>query len=75
MALLTGLDVLILDALRVRPHITHLSLDESIAISRELAPRRTIFTHISHDLGHERTNAQLPSGMELGYDGLRVPLT
>jgi phosphoribosyl 1,2-cyclic phosphate phosphodiesterase len=75
MTLLAGLDVLVLDALRIRPHVTHLSLDESIAIARELAPRRTVFTHISHDLGHERTNAQLPRGMELGYDGLRFPLT
>jgi phosphoribosyl 1,2-cyclic phosphate phosphodiesterase len=75
MALLTGLDVLVLDALRIKPHVTHLSLDESIEIARQLAPRRTIFTHISHDLGHEQTNAHLPAGMELGYDGQRVPLT
>jgi len=75
MALLTGLDVLVLDALRIKPHVTHLSLDESIEIARQLAPRRTIFTHISHDLGHEQTNAHLPPGMELGYDGQRVPLT
>jgi phosphoribosyl 1,2-cyclic phosphate phosphodiesterase len=75
MALLTGLDVLVLDALRHRPHITHLSLGESIEIARQLAPRRTIFTHIGHDLGHALTSAQLPPGMELGYDGLRFPLT
>jgi phosphoribosyl 1,2-cyclic phosphate phosphodiesterase len=75
MALLQGLDVLILDALRTRPHITHLSLDEAITISRELMPRRTVFTHMSHDLGHAATNARLPAGMELGYDGMRVPLT
>ena len=75
MALLAGLDVLVLDALRHRPHITHLSLGESIEIARQLAPRRTIFTHICHDLSHERTNAQLPHGMELGYDGMRLPLT
>ncbi len=75
MALLAGLDVLVLDALRYKPHVTHLSLDESVEIARQLGPRRTIFTHICHDLGHERTNAQLPAGMELGYDGLRVPLT
>ena len=75
MALLQGLDVLILDALRTRPHITHLSLDEAIAISRELKPRRTVFTHMSHDLGHAATNARLPAGMELGYDGMSVPLT
>jgi phosphoribosyl 1,2-cyclic phosphate phosphodiesterase len=75
LALLTGLDVLILDALRYRPHVTHLSLDEAVAIARQLQPRRTIFTHMSHDLGHAETNAKLPAGMELGYDGMRIPLT
>lgn len=75
LALLSGLDVLILDALRYRPHVTHLSLDEAVAIARQLQPRRTIFTHMSHDLGHAETNAKLPAGMELGYDGLRIPLT
>lgn len=75
MELLAGLDVLILDALRPRPHVTHFSLDEAIEVARRLQPKRTIFTHIAHDLGHAATNARLPPGMELGYDGQRVPLT
>jgi len=75
MARLEGLDVLIIDALRIRPHVTHFSLDEAIEVARRLKPKKTIFTHISHDLGHARTNAMLPSGMELGYDGQRIPLT
>ena len=75
MRLLTGLDVLILDALRERSHVTHFSLPEAIAVAEELQPKRTIFTHISHDLGYEATNAKLPAGMELGWDGLRIPLT
>jgi phosphoribosyl 1,2-cyclic phosphate phosphodiesterase len=74
MALLQGLDVLVLDALRYRPHPTHFSLEEAIAVARQLAPRRTLFTHICHDLEHEAVNASLPPGMELAYDGLRVPL-
>jgi phosphoribosyl 1,2-cyclic phosphate phosphodiesterase len=72
---LRGLDVLIIDALRHRPHITHFSLEEAIAVARQLEPKRTIFTHMCHDLGHAATNATLPAGMELGYDGQRVPLT
>jgi phosphoribosyl 1,2-cyclic phosphate phosphodiesterase len=75
MALLEGLDVLVLDALRHRPHVTHFSLGEAIAIAEKLKPKRTIFTHIAHELGHEATNLALPAGMELGYDGLRLPLT
>jgi phosphoribosyl 1,2-cyclic phosphate phosphodiesterase len=72
--LLEGLDVLILDALRPRPHATHFSLEEAVAIARRLGARQTLFTHMSHELEHEATNAALPSGMELAYDGLRIPL-
>lgn len=73
--LLEGLDVLILDALRHRPHVTHFGLDEAIAVARKLAPRRTLFTHMAHELEHVSTMSILPPGMELAYDGLRVPLT
>jgi phosphoribosyl 1,2-cyclic phosphate phosphodiesterase len=74
-ACLEGLDVLILDALRIRPHPTHFSLDEAIETARRVGARRTLFTHMAHDLEHVATNARLPAGMELAYDGLRVPLT
>ena len=72
MELLTGLDVLILDALRPRGHATHFSLEQAVEVARELAPRQTYFTHMSHELEHEATNAALPAGMELAYDGLRI---
>ena len=72
---LEGLDVLILGALRHRPHPTHFSLDEAVEMARQLQPRRTYFTHVSHELDHDATNAALPPGMELAYDGLRIPLT
>lgn len=72
MNLLTGLDVLVLGALRHRPHPTHFTVAESLEIVNRLRPRRTYFTHICHDLDHEPTNATLPDGVELAYDGLRV---
>src|SRR4029079_4082099 len=59
MAKLQGLDVLIIDALRHRPHVTHFSLEQAIAIAEQLRPKRTIFTHVCHDLGHAQTNATL----------------
>ena len=74
-ALLQDLDVLILDALRPRPHPTHFSLDEAIAVARQLRPKRTLFTHMSHDIEHEGVSAMLPPGIELAYDGLRIFLT
>ncbi len=73
-SLLEGLDVLVLDALRDRPHVTHFSLDEAIDVVRHLKPQRAIFTHICHELEHVATNARLPVGIELGYDGMRFPL-
>lgn len=72
--LLEGLDVLILDALRHRAHPTHLNVEGAIEIVQRVKPKRAFFTHIAHDLDHERTNADLPPGMELAYDGLQIPL-
>ena len=72
---LTGLDVLILDALRPRGHATHFSLEEAIEVARQLKPRQTYFTHMSHELEHEATNASLPPGMALAHDGMRIDLT
>jgi len=72
---LRGLDVLVLDCLRREPHVTHFGLEQSLAVAADLAPRRTLLTHISHDFDHEAINATLPPGVELAYDGQVVPLT
>ena len=72
---LDGLDVLILDALRSRPHVSHYSLEQAVEVAQRLQPKRTFFTHMCHDLEHAATNATLPPGMELAYDGLRFNLT
>jgi phosphoribosyl 1,2-cyclic phosphate phosphodiesterase len=68
--LLDGVRTVILDALRHRPHSTHFSVSEALAVSARLGAERTYFTHICHDLGHAETNAHLPAGVELAYDGL-----
>lgn len=69
-ALLTDLEVLILDALRRRPHPTHFNLEQAVEEARRIGAKRTYFTHIAHELGHAETNAALPAGMALAYDGL-----
>lgn len=71
-ALLRGLDVLFLDALRRKPHPTHSTVENSLAISREIGARQTYFTHISHDLPHQATNDSLPTNVQLSYDGLKL---
>jgi phosphoribosyl 1,2-cyclic phosphate phosphodiesterase len=70
MELLRGLDDLILSALRDKPHPMHSTVANSLEIVRLLEPRRAWFTHISHDLPHEETNARLPENVRMGYDGL-----
>ena len=72
--LLTGLDVLVIDALRERPHPTHFSLADAVEATKRMAPGRAYFTHMCHDLGHAATNAMLPPGLELAYDGLVLTL-
>ena len=68
--LLEGVETLVIDALRDRPHTTHFSIDEAVAASARIGPRRAYFTHTCHDLGYAETNARLPEGVELAYDGL-----
>lgn len=69
---LAGLDVLVLDALRHRPHPTHYTVAEALEVVGRVQPRRTLFTHICHDLPHAATNATLPQGVELAFDGLTM---
>jgi phosphoribosyl 1,2-cyclic phosphate phosphodiesterase len=70
--LLQDLDILFLDALRHKPHPTHSTVENSLSIVEKLKPKRTFFTHISHDLPHGETNRQLPAGVQLAYDGLKL---
>jgi phosphoribosyl 1,2-cyclic phosphate phosphodiesterase len=69
---LQGLDVLFLDALRYKPHPTHSTVDRSVKTVEKLVPRRAFFTHISHDLAHERAESLLPPNVRLAFDGLEI---
>lgn len=73
-ALLHGLALLVLDALRPEPHATHFHLERAVAEARRIGARRTYFTHLCHLLGHRRTERNLPPGIRLAYDGLRLSL-
>jgi phosphoribosyl 1,2-cyclic phosphate phosphodiesterase len=68
--LVDGVDTLVIDALREKKHPTHFNVEEAVAAVKRIAPRRAYFTHMAHDLGYAETNARLPAGMELAYDGL-----
>ncbi len=72
--LLHDLDTLVLGVLRHEPHETHFCLSEGVEIVERLRPRRAYFTHIAHKLGHQATNACLPEGVRLAWDGLQLSL-
>jgi len=72
--LLQDLEVLILDALRPRPHPTHLTVEQALRVMERLRVRKGYCTHIAHELGHEETNALLPPHVRLAYDGLQLEI-
>lgn len=72
---LRGVEVLVVNALRFAPHDSHWNIDEALAIIRTVGPQRAYLTHSSHEIGlYAVTNAQLPEGVELAYDGLEIEL-
>ncbi len=73
--LLQGLDTLVLDALRPEPHPTHFHLDQAIEVARNLGAKQTWFTHCSCRIDYPTVNASLPPGIQIAYDGLKIPLT
>ncbi|NLN12018.1 MAG: MBL fold metallo-hydrolase [Acidobacteria bacterium] len=73
--LLAGLEVLILGALRYRPHPTHFSIGEAVAVAARIGARRTFFTHLAHDVDHAAPALPLPPGVAFGHDGLELDLS
>ncbi len=75
MDLLGELDVLVVSALRVEPHKTHLNIDEALALVNQIKPKKAYFTHISHLLGfHDQVEEKLPKNIHLAYDTLKITL-
>lgn len=72
--LLDDLEVLVLDALRDRPHPTHYTIDEAVDVARQIGARRTYLVHMTHTVPHAETNARLPDGIALAYDGLELDI-
>jgi phosphoribosyl 1,2-cyclic phosphate phosphodiesterase len=67
-----GLDVLIIDALRPRPHPTHLSFEQALGLIARIKPKRAFFTHLSHDVKHADIERDLPPNVRVLYDGLQI---
>ncbi len=71
-ALLKGVDTLVINALRERPHPTHLSFADALALIEQIGPRRAYLVHLSHETSHVDASALLPEGVEVAYDGLTI---
>jgi len=72
--LLKNLDILVVSALRHKPHPSHATVEQAIAWARRIGARQTFLTHIAHELSHEETNRSLPPDIRLAYDGLTLPV-
>ena len=71
---LAGVEVLVIDALRHKPHPTHMRLEEALETAAAIGAQQTLLTHLCHDLPHAETEETLPAGVRIAYDGLRLTL-
>ena len=69
-----GVRQLIVDALRHKPHPTHMCVADALAVAEKVRPERAWFTHLCHDLGHAKTEAALPPGAGVAFDGMKIEL-
>ena len=72
LALLEGVEYLVIDGLRLTPHKTHFNLTQAVAMAQRIGARQTWLTHLSHEVDHTRHEKELPAGIALAYDGLRI---
>ena len=71
---LRGLEVLIISALRYKPHPAHLNVEQAVEVAKELNPGLTVFTHMGHELDYDILSKELPDGVVPAYDGMVLDL-
>ena len=73
-AALAGIELWIVDCMRREPHPTHSHLAKTLAWIERVKPRRAVLTHMDQSLDYRELQAELPAGVEPGYDGLAIEL-
>ena len=68
------MDVLIIDALRQKPHAAHFSVDQALEQIEKIKPKQAVFTHMGHELDYDEVNSRLPDNIIPAYDGLEFNL-
>ena len=72
---LKGVEVLVVNALRFKPHDSHFCVDDAVALVGEIRPQRALLTHLSHEIGlHATSRERLPEGVELAWDGMEIEI-
>jgi len=74
LGLCRGADLVVIDALRIRPHPTHMNFAEAIPVLREIGAGRSLVIHLCHEVSHAQAGQLLPGGMAPAYDGLQIEL-
>lgn len=73
--LLQGVNTLVINALRIQEHPTHMNLHDTLNVINEVRPKRAYLTHLSHDMGlHARVSLMLPEGVSIAHDGQSIDL-
>jgi len=72
--LISGVEVLIIDGLRDQPHPTHLTVSGAIEVARAVAARRSFLTHLTHEKSHVERTREMPPGVEIAFDGLKIDI-
>jgi phosphoribosyl 1,2-cyclic phosphate phosphodiesterase len=70
--LLRGVEVLVLGALRQKPHPSHFTVDEAVSAGTKVGAKRTILTHLSHSIDYAKDRLTLPEGFEFAFDGMEI---
>ncbi|MCF6178355.1 MAG: GPMC system MBL fold metallohydrolase [Geopsychrobacter sp.] len=70
--LLDGVEILVIDGLRIKPHRTHFNIQQAVKVAQEIGAKQTWLTHLSHEVDHPKHEKELPPGIGFAFDGQQI---